>query len=98
MHSGRHWLNNGTRSINIGNHEVREFQLIFRIDKFYLLARRYVAASFRFLKNQAWKSDVIEEYNSMLSEGPLQYIPLCHQFLICSAPPIQKSQIQYDII
>lgn len=83
MHSGRHWLNSGTRSINIGNPKSREFQLIFRIDKFYLLARRYVAAGFRFLKSQEWKTDVIEEYNSMLSDGPLQYIPLYHQVLIC---------------
>jgi ribosomal RNA-processing protein 1 len=44
----------------------------FRIDKFYLLARRYVAAAFRFLKEEEWSEKFVKEYTEMLSNGPLQ--------------------------
>ena len=68
------------------------------IDKFYLLARRYVAAGFRFLKTQDWKNEVLEEYNSMLSEGPLQCVFRCQMEKLILALRTQRSQIQYDII
>ena len=44
-----------------------------RLDKFYLLARRYVAAGFKFLHSKDWSEDVIEQYNEMLETGPLRY-------------------------
>jgi len=42
-----------------------------RLDKFYLLARRYVAAGFRFLQSRDWSDESIIEYTEMLSTGPL---------------------------
>jgi Nucleolar protein,Nop52 len=45
----------------------------FSLDKFYLLARRFIAAGFRFLQSENWSKDRIKDYNKMLSAGPLQY-------------------------
>jgi ribosomal RNA-processing protein 1 len=45
------------------------------LDKFYLLARRYVAAGFRFLQSRDWQEDYLRDYNKMLTAGPLQYVP-----------------------
>jgi ribosomal RNA-processing protein 1 len=41
------------------------------LDKFYLLARRYVAAGFKFLQKQDWSEEYVGEYAEMLSSGPL---------------------------
>jgi len=45
------------------------------LDKFYLLARRYVAASFKFLHKQNWSDEYINQYTEMLTAGPLQLPP-----------------------
>lgn len=42
-----------------------------RIDKFYLLIRRYVAAALRRLQNEGWEDDWIEAYNQVMREIPL---------------------------
>ena len=42
-----------------------------RLDKFYLLARRYVAAGFKFLRKQNWSEEYVSKYLEMLSSGPL---------------------------
>lgn len=47
--------------------------LALRMDKYYMLVRKFVNASFRFLMRTKWDSATIEEYNSILSgpNGPL---------------------------
>ena len=46
-----------------------------RIDKYYMLIRRFVNASFRLLIREEWASDACKEYNSILTDkgGPLWY-------------------------
>src|SRR5271154_6142448 len=39
-------------------HSLSKGCVNFRLDKFYLLARRYVGAGFRFLKNNEWSEDL----------------------------------------
>ncbi|KAI0782347.1 ribosomal RNA processing protein [Irpex lacteus] len=54
---------------------VREWAGIdrLRIDKYYMLIRRFTNASFRLLERESWDSALLEEYNSILSDrgGPL---------------------------
>ncbi|KAG1783542.1 Nop52-domain-containing protein [Suillus placidus] len=54
---------------------VREWNGIdrLRMDKYYMLVRKFVNASFRFLVRIKWDSATVEEYNSILSgpNGPL---------------------------
>ncbi|KAH0591027.1 Ribosomal RNA processing protein 1 like protein [Termitomyces sp. J132] len=54
---------------------VREWNGIdrLRIDKYYMLVRRFVNASFRLLVRTEWDTNVVKEYNDMLttSGGPL---------------------------
>lgn len=54
---------------------VREWNGIdrLRMDKYYMLVRKFVNASFRFLVRTKWDSATMEEYNSILSgpNGPL---------------------------
>lgn len=42
-----------------------------RLDKFYMLVRRFVRASFRLLATVGWHERAIEEHNAMLLAGPL---------------------------
>jgi ribosomal RNA-processing protein 1 len=42
-----------------------------RLDKYLYLIRRYLNASFEFLSRQKWKQDVLEEWNQILEETPL---------------------------
>ena len=44
-----------------------------RIDKYYLLIRRFVNASFRMLAQNEWEDAIVTEYNAILTEqgGPL---------------------------
>ncbi|KAG2155550.1 Nop52-domain-containing protein [Suillus clintonianus] len=54
---------------------VREWSGIdrLRMDKYYMLVRKFVNASFRFLVRTKWDSATVEKYNSILSgpNGPL---------------------------
>ncbi|KAG0707451.1 Nop52-domain-containing protein [Suillus ampliporus] len=54
---------------------VREWNGIdrLRMDKYYMLVRKFVNASFRLLVRTKWDSSAVEEYNSILSgpSGPL---------------------------
>ncbi|OBZ78963.1 Ribosomal RNA processing protein 1 B [Grifola frondosa] len=54
---------------------VREWSSIdrLRIDKYYMLIRRYINASFRLLMRAEWEDVLCEEYNSILTVhgGPL---------------------------
>lgn len=45
-----------------------------RLDKFYLLLRRFVGASFRLLAREQWDLDAIKAYNEVLTGegGPLK--------------------------
>jgi ribosomal RNA-processing protein 1 len=47
-----------------------------RLDKFYLLIRRFVHAAFLLLKREEWDPTAIAEYNSLLTGpgGPLQSV------------------------
>jgi ribosomal RNA-processing protein 1 len=47
-----------------------------RIDKFYLLIRRYIEVGFKFLEREEWDPKAIELYNEVLTSpgGPLQYV------------------------
>lgn len=44
-----------------------------RIDKYYLLIRRFVNASFRLLARNEWEETLVKEYDEILSGkgGPL---------------------------
>ncbi|ORX37697.1 nucleolar protein,Nop52-domain-containing protein [Kockovaella imperatae] len=56
---------------------VREWEGIdrLRIDKFYLLLRRYTIVTFRLLAREQWSSSSIESVNTLLSKGkgPISY-------------------------
>lgn len=43
----------------------------YRLDKFYLLVRRYVAASFRKLKQEQWDEDWVDDFITILKHIPL---------------------------
>ena len=47
------------------------------IDKYYMLVRRFVNASFRLLIREGWDAAAVKEYNSILTDrgGPLWYVP-----------------------
>lgn len=47
--------------------------MFYRIDKYYMLVRRFVNASFRLLIRTQWDDKVCAEYNSILTDkgGPL---------------------------
>ena len=47
--------------------------LLLRIDKYYMLVRRFVNASFRLLVRAEWEEAVLADYNSILTDkgGPL---------------------------
>ena len=46
---------------------------ISRMDKYYMLVRRFVNATFRLLLRAEWAESACQEYNSILSQtgGPL---------------------------
>ncbi|BFZ60199.1 hypothetical protein YB2330_001222 [Saitoella coloradoensis] len=44
---------------------------VLRMDKFYMLVRRYVAAAFKLLQAEKWNDRSVEEYIEILSKGPL---------------------------
>ncbi|XP_028401764.1 ribosomal RNA processing protein 1 homolog B-like isoform X2 [Dendronephthya gigantea] len=48
-----------------------------RLDKFYLLIRKFVYQTFVFLKNNAWNNETIESVNKMLEDGPLSSSEYC---------------------
>ena len=47
--------------------------LVFRMDKYYMLVRRFVNAAFRLLLRTEWDDSACREYNSILTRtgGPL---------------------------
>ncbi|KAL0078769.1 nucleolar protein,Nop52-domain-containing protein [Phycomyces blakesleeanus] len=42
-----------------------------RLDKFYLLFRRVIFFSFKFLAKEDWDEELVADYTNMLLEGPL---------------------------
>ncbi|GAO49338.1 Nop52-domain-containing protein [Saitoella complicata NRRL Y-17804] len=44
---------------------------VLRMDKFYMLVRRFVAAAFKLLQSEKWNEGLVEEYIRILSEGSL---------------------------
>jgi Nucleolar protein,Nop52 len=70
---------NGTELIDYGallshrSHFPNSKMFSLRIDKYYMLVRRFVNVSFRFLIRVDWDKTVCDEYNSILSDtgGPL---------------------------
>lgn len=48
----------------------------FRINKYYMLMRRYVNAGLRLLRAFSWNSDMVSRFNATLSRpgGPLAYV------------------------
>ena len=55
------------------------------MDKYYMLIRRFVNASFRLLMRYDWDSRILETYNDILTTkgGPLWYS--FHRIFLCSA-------------
>lgn len=51
----------------------------FRIDKYYMLIRRFVNASFRLLSRNRWDPSLCQDYNGILTRkgGPLWYVRFC---------------------
>jgi ribosomal RNA-processing protein 1 len=43
-----------------------------RLDKYLYLIRKYLNACFEFLSRQKWKKDVLEEWNTIMEETPLE--------------------------
>jgi len=68
-----------------------------RLDKFYLLARRYVAAGLKFLQSKDWSQETVTEYNEMLESGPLRYDSI--SFALTVSPKNTKipNSIRYHI-
>lgn len=58
-------------------------KLARRLDKFYLLIRRFVGAAFKLLAREDWDLKAIAEYNEMLTGpgGPLQSV-LSNDFIL----------------
>lgn len=56
---------------------VREWSGIdrLRIDKYYMLIRRYVNATFRLLQREGWNADAVSKVNSILTavRGPMSW-------------------------
>lgn len=50
-----------------------------RLDKYYMLIRRYVNASFRLLMRTKWDPQVCERHNAILTGegGPLKSVSSC---------------------
>jgi ribosomal RNA-processing protein 1 len=50
---------------------------LHRIDKYYMLVRKYVNASFRLLIREEWASVALTEYTDILTGngGPLKSVP-----------------------
>lgn len=50
-----------------------------RIDKYYMLVRRFVNATFRLLIRTKWDPAACQEYNNILCHegGPLWWVCLC---------------------
>jgi hypothetical protein len=57
-------------------HEVVTKTEIHRIDKYYMLVRKYVNASFRLLIREEWASLALAEYTDILTGkgGPLKSV------------------------
>lgn len=55
---------------------LKRFSLLIdlRMDKYYMLVRKYVRASFTLLHRTNWKPEYCEEYNQILTSrnGPIQ--------------------------
>ena len=54
------------------------------MDKYYMLIRRFVNASFRLLMQYEWDPSALQTYNGILTTkgGPLWYS--VHRLLLCS--------------
>ena len=72
--------------------------MYIRIDKFYMLIRRFVNASFRLLQRSGWKAQNVEAVNRILQgepaegknkgrAGPLEYVLPDTHCPLCSALP-----------
>lgn len=63
----------------LGPPSSQQLILIFtrRIDKYYMLVRRFVNASFRLLIRTNWEEETCKMYNDILTseKGPLWYVP-----------------------
>jgi ribosomal RNA-processing protein 1 len=57
---------------------------VHRMDKYYMLVRRFVNASFRLLERSEWSTTACGDYNDILSgqEGPLACVLLACNLLI----------------
>jgi hypothetical protein len=70
------------------------------MDKYYMLVRRFVNASFRLLNQVKWREEICTEYNGILTgrDGPLTYVSshqqpsrplnLCSGQIIRAHPPV----------
>ena len=50
-----------------------------RMDKYYMLVRRFVNATFRLLVRAKWDKDIVESHTDILTQqgGPLWYVSRC---------------------
>jgi ribosomal RNA-processing protein 1 len=44
-----------------------------RLDKFYMFIQTFLKECFQLLKTNKWSRSVVEEFASMVAQGPLQY-------------------------
>lgn len=67
--------------------------MIYRIDKYYMLVRRFVNASFRLLIDEKWSSTAIDEYTKILTGrgGPLEYVASTRFDIIFKRSTAQKT-------
>lgn len=52
------------------------------MDKYYMLVRRFVNASFRLLLREEWAQEASSQYNDILTQrgGPLWQVPLLRRY------------------
>ena len=63
---------------------IREWNAIdvLRMDKFLLLVRSYLAASFRYLVARKWGKGIMRRFVDLLRENPLKLFHLPRRFLV----------------
>jgi len=53
--------------------QIFNLRLFFsRLDKFYFLLRRFLLYSFKMLKENQWDLETIEEFSTVMIDGPLK--------------------------
>jgi hypothetical protein len=47
---------------------------LHRLDKYYMLLRRVIFYTFKYISQHDWDLGIIDDYSELLKNGPLQYV------------------------